>query len=101
MPLPVEFPDSDKVTTRAELISFLQGLKNAIYRDEHAYEQQLSRTGQAHADTNHKMLDAIAGLSAWLDDYFDPGNPQRLEEPGDPEVWRWIAIAFHAAATYE
>ncbi len=74
---------------------------NAIYRDQRAFEEDVERTGRGHAETHHTMIDALDGLSAWLDDYFDADNPYRLEEPTDPEVWRWVAVALHAAATYE
>src|SRR5690349_9819493 len=51
VPLPIVLPDPENAATRAHLIVLLRGLMNAIYRDERAYEEQMSRTGQAHADT--------------------------------------------------
>ena len=101
MSLPIELPDADAVRSRADLVAFVQKLMNAIYRDQRALEKHVAKGGFPDSSLNHSMIDGLDGLAAWLDDYFKPGLEDRIEEPADPETWRWVATCLIVAAVYE
>ena len=66
-----------------------------------AVEAAVAKGGVPGSALNHTMLDSLDGLAAWLDDGSSRRSRTGIEEPADPETWRWVATCLIVAATYE